>query len=502
MFTKRQNEPHTPPRKPWAPMFQGGDGVLQTLCAGFDFLGVHHFTQYATVARTNEICPCSSIAEHPPCKRETSARNQARGSISSRGRTAMQPPLKRDEVGAAPTGSTIEVPVIGEIKSLLSSRVSCVGSSPTASIYYRHVAKRTRHRSSKSIIGGSIPPVVNMLDSFISRTRSLHLREGGAVPSLSTNSLIAKRTRRFSPKEVNVGSTPTEAYAVEADRSMHRATNAEIAGSIPAGGFYDSVAQPGLELKAVNFRVAGSNPARVSIVESYNGITCGCYPHDRGSKPCSTANSLTGKHCGRSSIVEHLVVVQSTSARYRPITPMESSLMVGHCLENSRACAYRVRFSSFPNMPVCANGKALPLKTEGMGVRLPRRVISACSPTGRRRHIQDMYSAGSNPATHTISVLSPTWQEAFVLGTKQSRFESESTDHCIPGLTGRITASKAVGCKFESCGVRHRVVVQRSRTPRCQRGDRGFESPQPCFLLCQSSYDIKDIRGIEAAAVY
>lgn len=300
MFTKRQNEPHTPPRKPWAPMFQGGDGVLQTLCAGFDFLGVHHFTQYATVARTNEICPCSLAGlKHPSCKGKIARSNRGQGLHS-------------------------EAPVIGEIKSLLSSRVSCVGSSPTASIYYRHVAKRTRHRSSKSIIGGSIPPVVNMLDSFISRTRSLHLREGGAVPSLSTNSLIAKRTRRFSPKEVNVGSTPTEAYAVEADRSMHRATNAEIAGSIPAGGFYDSVAQPGLELKAVNFRVAGSNPARVSIVESYNGITCGCYPHDRGSKPCSTANSLTGKHCGRSSIVEHLVVVQSTSARYRPITPMET----------------------------------------------------------------------------------------------------------------------------------------------------------------------------------
>lgn len=281
---------------------------------------------------------------------------------------------------------------------------------------YRHVRQRTDCFSSKKADVGSNPTmVIHSLGLSAGPLAYIQVRNVQLVQGVP-NSLIAKRTRRFSPKEVNVGSTPTEAFAVEVDRSIHLATNEEIAGSIPAGGFNDSVAQPGLELKAVNFRVAGSNPARVSIVESYNGITCVCYTHDWGSNPCSTANSLTGKHCGRSSIVEHLVVVQSTSARYRPITPMESSLMVGHCLENSRACAYRVRFSSFPNMPVCANGKALPLKTEGMGVRLPRRVISACSPTGRRRHIQDMYSAGSNPATHTISACGET-AATLVLGT-------------------------------------------------------------------------------------
>lgn len=42
--------------------------------------------------------------------------------------------------------------------------------------------------------------------------------------------------------------------------------------------------------------VGSSNLSRGSNVESYKGITCGCYPHDWGSIPCSTANCLTAKN--------------------------------------------------------------------------------------------------------------------------------------------------------------------------------------------------------------
>lgn len=396
MFTTRQNEPHTPPRKAlmWGVRLIVGHGACTSRTAErYRYSPPIYKRIYATALRKIEYAGVAQLAQQDSCKFPFLGSTPGAGSISSRGRKVSHPPFKRYQAGAVPAGST--------------------------NFTFSLVAQRTE------------PPVSTGCGRGFESFQGFQLHSLGlsAGPSAYTGErnvqlvqgvfgLLAQRTEQCASNARVKGSTPLQAskYVVEADRSMHRATNAEIAGSIPAGDFYDSVAQPGLELKAVNFRVAGSNPARVSIVESYNGITCVCYTHDWGSNPCSTANSLTGKHCGRSSIVEHLVVAQSTSARYRPITPMESSLMVGHRLENGRAYAYRVRFPGSPNMPVCANGKALPLKTEGMGVRLPRRVISACSPTGRRRHIQDMYSAGSNPATHTISACGET-AATLVLGT-------------------------------------------------------------------------------------
>lgn len=108
MFTKRQNEPHTPPRSS-----QGGALGGRLPCKQNAWGATPHVsTIYSirTAAPGQFICSLSLAgSKHPSCKGKIARSNRGRELISSRGRVARHLAFNQYNVGAIPIGSILSM---------------------------------------------------------------------------------------------------------------------------------------------------------------------------------------------------------------------------------------------------------------------------------------------------------------------------------------------------------------------------------------------------------
>ncbi len=273
---ERANEPQAqqPPRNPeYGAVVQSGE---HPACTG-EAVGAkptsstRFRTEYATAARITEyLCFFRSTVGSRFCNAKTPGQHQAGSSK----------PLSPNSYGSRLLSEKMLVRIQSEAKfravaksgskqsplkrEILSSNLSCP-------ISYRVIIQRTECPSSKGNVGGLNPSRPTILNSFKNRTGSLHLPEGGVVPSLSKYALLAQWTE-------------------------HRATDAGVGSSTLSQGIYCILAQLVARLP-VKEKVLGSCPRGaakyvlykiLSIVQRHR--TGDCDSPDKGSIPFRQTN--------------------------------------------------------------------------------------------------------------------------------------------------------------------------------------------------------------------